>query len=88
MLHHLKRVMMTIDPDDRSLVDLFQYKGTADPMLVASALAATEEPDGLVTVHWTVVTGDDAVRRKCEEFEVDWCSASEFADILDGTDER
>lgn len=83
VLDHLKLVMATVEPDDRSLVDLFKYEGTADPLLVACALDAIDAPAGLLGVRWTVVTGDDAVRAKCDEFGVPWCSAATFGGLLD-----
>lgn len=83
VLGHLKRVMASLEPNDRRLVDLFKYEGTADPLLVACALDANDAPAGLLDVHWTVVTGDGAVRAKCEEFGVAWCSAPAFGALLD-----
>lgn len=88
VLNHLKRVMATVEPADRRLVDLFKYEGTADPLLVACALDANDSPAGLLDVHWTVVTGDGAVRAKCEEFGLSWCSAATFGSVLDGHSER
>lgn len=84
VLRHLKQVMASIEPDDRSLVDLFKYEGTADPLLVACAVDANQAPVGLMGVRWTVVTGDDAVRAKCDEFDVPWCSAETLGGLIDG----
>lgn len=83
VLRHLKRVMATVAPDDRSLVDLFHYRGSADPFLVACALEANEAPAALLPVRWTVVTGDEAVIAKCREFDIPWCSAATFAALID-----
>lgn len=88
VLEHLKRVMATVEPDDRSLVNLFKYEGTADPLLVACALDANDALAGLMGVCWTVVTGDDAVRGKCDEFGVPWCSAATFGGLLDEAKEQ
>lgn len=88
VLEHLKRVMATVEPNDRRLVDLFRYEGNADPLLVACALDANDVPAGLLDVHWTVVTGDGAVRTKCDDFGVSWCSAATFSALLDGNSEK
>lgn len=83
VLEHLKRVMATVEPGDRRLVDLFKYEGTADPLLVACALDGNDAAAGLLRVCWTVVTGDDAVSAKCDELGVPWCSAATFDGLLD-----
>lgn len=88
VLRHLKAVMASVAPGDRSLVDLYHYRGTADPLLVACGLEANARPDGLIPVRWTVVSGDDAVTAKCQEFGLPWCTASDFIKVLEAVTER
>jgi hypothetical protein len=56
-------------------------KGTADPLLIACALAEQQNSsDMLIASEWRIVTDDGAVRRKAEEFGVAWTSSVEFLD--------
>lgn len=84
VLRSLQKVMKSVGVDDFDLVDLYKNKGAADPLLVACAVEARERREGaLVGDVYTVVTADEAVQRKCDEFSVPWESPEAFASRLD-----
>jgi hypothetical protein len=83
-LERLRDVMATIDPEDRSVVDLYRNKGGADPVLVAAALAADHDEDSLWGTEWHIVTDDNAVRRLAETAGVPWLSRSDLVARIDG----
>jgi hypothetical protein len=83
LLETLKRVMASVPPDDRKLIDLYSNTGNADPILVAVALHATDdELDSLFQNEWQIVTNDAAVHRKAAEFGVSTLESAEFLRIL------
>lgn len=87
VLHHLVRVMATIDPADTRLVDLYANKGGADPFVVACALDARDrDAQYLYAPEWVVVTGDGAVRAKAEEFGLKALSNERFAELVDAAE--
>lgn len=89
VLDWLIKVMATIPPDDRTLVDLYANRGGADPLVVACALdGQARDSVYLDSPEWVVVTGDDAVRDKAEEFELTVLSNAEFAAIIDAAESQ
>lgn len=84
MLEWLVRVMATVPEDDTRLVDLYKNKGGADPMLVACALDGQARDSAyLGAPEWVIVTADQAVRHKAEEFGLKALSNAEFATLID-----
>ncbi|CAN7331482.1 hypothetical protein [Arthrobacter sp. LjRoot14] len=80
VLKFLQRVMASVPEDDTALVNLYANKGAADPMLVACALDGMQESANcLFGPAWIIVSNDNAVRAKAEEFAVESCSREEFA---------
>lgn len=79
MLAELVKVMGSERPGDRDLVDLYQNKGSADPSIIACALAMLDKQmPTLFEPVIKIVTDDKAVRRKAEEFKVPVVSAEDF----------
>lgn len=86
-LEWLCRVMETVPAEDRTLVDLYAGKGSADPLVVATALEGQERDSQYIDApEWIVVTDDGAVRDKAREFGLRVLSNTEFAEVID-TDE-
>lgn len=86
VLEYLVRVMSTIPTEDTTLVDLYQNKGGADPLLIACALDGQSKDSAyLVASDWIVVTADDAVRRKAEEFGLRSMNNADFGAIIDAS---
>lgn len=85
VLQLLVEVMATVPDADTRLVNLYANLGNADPLVVACALEG-QEHDGqyLMAPEWFVVTGDEAVRDKAEEFGLKVLSNSQFAALIDG----
>lgn len=87
VLEWMIRVMATVPTDDRALVDLYANLGGADPLVVACALdGQAEDRQYLTAPEWVVVTGDDAVRQKAEEFDLKVITSAEFASIIDAAE--
>lgn len=85
MLHWLTEIMATVPDGDTRLVDLYANRGNADPLVAACALEGQEhDSQWLLAPEWIVVTGDEAVRDKAEEFGLKVLSNSEFAVLIDG----
>ncbi|MCY1250063.1 hypothetical protein D9M72_636550 [compost metagenome] len=85
MLQLLVEVMATVPDTDTRLVDLYANLGNADPLVVACALEGQEhDRQYLMAPEWFVVTGDEAVRDKAEEFGLKVLSNSKFAALIDG----
>lgn len=83
LLRHLQEVMKSLPVDDFAFVDLYKNEGAADPLLVACALEGRDRREqALVGEIYTVVTADEAVQRKCDEFAVPWESPRVFATRL------
>lgn len=84
VLEQLVQVMRTVPIDDKRLVDLYRNKGGADPLLIACALDGQyRDSVYLDAPEWVVVTADDAVRRKAEEFGLRTLTNTQFAAIID-----
>ncbi|KAE8762289.1 hypothetical protein [Georgenia thermotolerans] len=84
VLQWLTRVMATVPMDDTRLVDLYANRGGADPLVVACALDGRDrERQYLNPQEWAVVTADNAVRAKAEEFGLRVLSNTEFAALID-----
>lgn len=83
-LKWLTEVMATVRETDTQLVDLYSNKGAADPLVIACALEGQEWDSQFIDApDWAVVTGDDAVRRKAQEFQLLVLSNTEFLDLID-----
>ena len=83
-LARLRDVMATITPGDLSLVDLYHFKGTADPVLIAAALAADHGEGRLWPTEWHVVSDDNAVRDTASLLGVPWLSRAGLVELIDG----
>ena len=81
MLGQLADVMKTVPVGHTKFIDLYNNKGTADPILVATAIALSTE--NLFADIWVIVTQDKEVRAKAEEFFVDTMTTKELADLID-----
>ena len=87
VLSWLAKVMATVPVADTTLVDLYSNLGGADPLLVACALdGQAQDSPYLDAPEWVVVSGDDAVRDKAEEFGLKVLSNAEFEAIIDTTE--
>jgi len=87
MLHWLSRIMVSVPVGDTTLVDLYANRGNADPLVVACALEGQEHDNQLLlSPEWVVVTADEAVRNKAQEFRLKVLSNSEFAALIDDND--
>lgn len=88
VLARLIEVMATVPATDIRLVDLYANKGSADPLVVACALdGRTQDSQYLDAPEWVVVTGDDAVRSKAEEFGLPVIGNADFAAVIDAAQE-
>lgn len=83
MLGQLTSVMNSIPVGDTALVDLYNNKGTADPLLVAMAVVLSTEH--LFSEDWVIVTNDKAVAAKAGEFEVESMTPQDLARLIDET---
>ena len=84
VLEWLIRVVATVPASDTKLVDLYANQGGADPFVVACALDGRARGSVYLDApEWVVVSGDDAVRHKAEEFGLKALSSAEFSDLLD-----
>lgn len=87
VLEWLVQVLATVPAEDTSLVNLYANLGGADPLLVECALdGRTRDSPYLDAPEWVIVTGDDAVRVKAEEFGLNVLSNAEFAAVIDATE--
>lgn len=79
VLSILCEVMATVSTNDTTLVNLYANKGNADPMLIACALdAIRSEARLLFGPTWVIVSNDNAVRMKAQEFSVETRTREEF----------
>lgn len=89
VLEWLLKIMATVPADDTKLIDLYANKGGADPLVVACALDGQANDSGYIDApEWIVVTGDDALRLKAEQFGLKVVSAVEFASVVDAAADR
>lgn len=84
ILELLREVMSTIEPEETDLVDLYQNKGTADPVMVATALALTEENTAVLFPDtWSIVTYDKALLRVAGEHQLGTTTPDKLAEFID-----
>ena len=87
VLRHVHAIMESVPPGDTALVDLYQNTGSADPVIIASALDAIDREDGvLLPDDWVVVTRDKAVLEKALEFGIDSMTPPELASLIADAD--
>jgi hypothetical protein len=83
VLAHLKIVMSDLKASDVSLVDLYKNLGTADPMIIATALDAKEKEDSLFPDEWVIVSLDRALLSKAADLGIQTISPDCLADLVD-----
>ncbi len=81
VLVQLTNVMKTVPVAHTGLVNLYSYKGAADPILVAMAIVLSGED--LFSDTWVIVTEDKEVRAKATEFSVRTLTPKELAEVID-----
>lgn len=81
VLGQLADVMKTVPVGHTKFIDLYNYKGTADPILVATAVVLSSEH--LFSDPWVIVTQDKEVSAKAKEFSIDTMTPKELADVID-----
>ncbi|TNM41136.1 hypothetical protein FHP29_08975 [Nocardioides albidus] len=81
MLAQLSDVMKTVPVGHTKFIDLYNYKGTADPILVALAVVLSSED--LFSDNWVIVTQDKEVVAKAKAFSVDTMTPKALASIID-----
>lgn len=87
VLRCLVTVMATVPVDDTSLVDLYANHGNADPFVVACALDGQEQDSQYLDApEWVIVTADNAVRAKANEFGLGVLTNAEFAVLVDAAE--
>ena len=72
--------MKTVPVGHTKFVDLYNYKGTADPILVAMAVVLRED---LLLDEWVIVSQDKEVRAKAKAFEIGTLRPKELAVLTD-----
>lgn len=89
ILAELVTVMATVAVGDRGLVDLYGNKGSADPILVATAIVlnAPTEPT-IFDDEWVIATNDRAVRDKAIEFGIKVATPADLAAVIDAAGNR
>lgn len=84
VLQLLVEVMATVPDTDTRLVNLYANQGNADPLVIACALEGQEhDSQYLISPEWFIVTGDEAVREKAEQFGFKVLTNSQFARLID-----
>jgi hypothetical protein len=84
VLTQLCDVMRAVVPGDFKLVDLYNNRGNADPMLIATALDARQTASRtLFEETWRIVTDDLAVQAKAAEFGLSSMGYEDFCSILE-----
>lgn len=81
MLAQLTDVMKTVPVGHTKFIDLYNYKGAADPILVA--LAVVLSSDDLFSDNWVIVTQDKEVVAKAKAFSVDTMTPKALASVID-----
>jgi hypothetical protein len=83
VLECVREVMKTVAPGDFNLVDLYRNLGSADPLLIASAMVEVRKGKAtLFPEDWVIVSDDAAVRAKAVEVGLSILGAQEFAALL------
>lgn len=89
ILGQVSQIMKTVVPADTRLLDLYGNKGAADPVLVATAVVLqAEESQSLVGDTLVIVTRDDAVSEKAQEFGIGTALPDELAALIDAAESR
>jgi len=84
ILHWLVEVMKTVPAAPSKLIDLHANKGTADPVLVAMALAFNNPTvPSLFPDTWVIVTKDQAVILKATEMGIGTETPERLHEIMD-----
>lgn len=84
MLRQVAEIMQTVPVGDTKLVDLYNNKGTADPMLIAAALVLNSpEKPSFFDDEWIIVTRDKEVVAKAKEFGVTTLLPEALVRIMD-----
>lgn len=84
ILYHLKSIMDDVSVGDTTLVDLYQNKGTADPTIVATALAGRDKwTDALWPVRHIIVSNDKAVVSLAKRHDLETLNSGEFNRLID-----
>lgn len=84
VLEQVRRVMADVSVGDISLVDLYRNKGSADPGLVASALAQIAANEGALFIDdWVIVTNDGGVEDAAARHSVATIKPAELAYFID-----
>lgn len=84
VLNQLHEVMAHVEPHDTSLVDLYASKGSADPVLIATALArAEEEQQTFLPRRVIIVTGDKAVAQMATRLGIEQMGFDSFVSLLE-----
>lgn len=87
ILGQVELIMKTVVPGDTRLLDLYGNKGSADPVLVATAVVLqAEESESLVGDTLVIVTRDDAVTEKAKEFGIETATPDELAALIDAAE--
>lgn len=81
MLAQLADVMKTVRVGHTGLINLYTYKGTADPILVAMAVVLSTED--LFSDTWVIVTEDKEVRANAAEFSIGTLTPKELSAVID-----
>ena len=81
MVAQLTDVMKTVPVGHTKFIDLYNYKGTADPILVALAVVLSSED--LFSDNWVIVTQDKEVVAKAKECSVDTMTPKDLASVID-----
>jgi len=81
MLVQLAAVMNTVPVGDTKLIDLYNNKGAADPVIVAMACVLTSAD--LFADDWAIVTGDKEVIAKAKEFGIELETPAGLKAIID-----
>ena len=81
---YVREIMTSVAVGNTDLVDLYGFKGTADPVLIASTLAALDiESASLFPDTWIVVTRDNAVIATAEQYGLATLVPSELQILID-----
>lgn len=86
VLDQLRHVMAHVEPQDTSLVDLYASKGSADPVLIATALArVAEEEQTFLPRRVIIVTEDNAVSHMATRLGMGQMGFETFVSLLDAS---
>lgn len=84
VISHVRDIMASVPLGSTDFVDLYGFKGAADPVLVASTLAAIDrESDSLFPDEWVVVTGDRAVLATASRYGLASLLPQELRELID-----